>query len=184
MNPPVYPTGRNLLAGKTVLVTAAAGTGIGYAVARRAIEEGASVMLSDWHERRLSEAAARIADETGTARPAIQLCDVTDQAQVDALRDATADRIGPLDVLINNAGLGGEVAGHRHDRRPNGTACWIRHSDIGFPHDPCLSPGDVCAGQRRDRQQCIGTRLARAKGAGALCRGQGGRNGFHALLGA
>lgn len=110
MSPPAYPTGRNLLAGKTVLVTAAAGTGIGYSVARRAIEEGASVMLSDWHERRLFEAAARVADETGTARPATQLCDVTDQAQVDALRDATADRLGPLDVLINNAGLGGEVA--------------------------------------------------------------------------
>ena len=110
MGMPSYPTGRNLLDGKTVLVTAAAGTGIGYAVARRAIEEGATVMLSDWHERRLAEAAARIASETGAAPPATCLCDVTDQAQVHALRDAAADRLGSLDVLINNAGLGGEAA--------------------------------------------------------------------------
>lgn len=110
MTAPPYPAGRNLLQGKTVLVTAAAGTGIGYAVARRAIEEGATVMLSDWHERRLGEAAIRIADETGTPVPPVWSCDVTDQRQVDALRDAAAERLGPVDVLINNAGLGGEVA--------------------------------------------------------------------------
>lgn len=46
---PAYPKGRNLLAGKTVLVTAAAGTGIGFATARRCAEEGARVMLSDKH---------------------------------------------------------------------------------------------------------------------------------------
>jgi len=107
---PSYPPGRQLLAGKTVLVTAAAGTGIGYATARRAAEEGARVMISDWHERRLGEAAARIAQETGSATPARFVCDVTDQAQVDALRDAAAAELGGLDVLINNAGLGGERA--------------------------------------------------------------------------
>lgn len=107
---PTYPPGRNLLAGKTVLVTAAAGTGIGYAAAKRAVEEGARVMISDWHERRLGEAAARIAEETGSERPAAFVCDVTDQAQVDALRDAVEAELGALDVLINNAGLGGERA--------------------------------------------------------------------------
>lgn len=106
---PTYPPGRNLLAGKTVLVTAAAGTGIGYAVARRAVEEGARVLISDWHERRLGEAAARIADETESERPATFVCDVTDQAQVDALRDAAEAQLGAVDVLINNAGLGGET---------------------------------------------------------------------------
>ena len=52
---PPYPRGRALLAGKTVLVTAAAGTGIGFATAKRCAEEGARVMLSDLHERRLRE---------------------------------------------------------------------------------------------------------------------------------
>ena len=103
---PPYPEGRALLAGKTVLVTAAAGTGIGYAVARRCAEEGARIFLSDVHERRLREAAETIERETGV-RPGYQLCDVTQQAQVDALVRAAIDAWGHVDVLVNNAGLGG-----------------------------------------------------------------------------
>jgi len=57
---PPYVEGHDLLAGKTVLVTAAAGTGIGFAAARRCAEEGAAVMISDIHERRLGEAAAEL----------------------------------------------------------------------------------------------------------------------------
>ena len=106
---PQYPPARNLLLGQTVVVTAAAGTGIGYAVAKRAAEEGAQVLMSDFHERRLGEAADRIAAETGTPRPHTVLCDVTQQDQVDGLRDAALARLGHVDVLINNAGLGGEV---------------------------------------------------------------------------
>ena len=106
---PAYPPPRNLLAGKTVVVTAAAGTGIGFAVAKRAAEEGARVLISDFHERRLGEAADRIAAEVGCERPAIVLCDVTQQADVERLRDAALAALGHVDVLINNAGLGGEV---------------------------------------------------------------------------
>ena len=50
-------SGHELLAGRTVLVTAAAGTGIGFATAKRCLEEGATVVISDAHERRLGEAA-------------------------------------------------------------------------------------------------------------------------------
>jgi 3-oxoacyl-[acyl-carrier protein] reductase len=108
MTIPAYPTPLGLLKGKTVVVTAAAGTGIGFAVAKRAAEEGARVLISDFHERRLGEAAERIAAETGQ-RPATCVCDVTNQDQVDALRDAALAELGHVDVLINNAGLGGEV---------------------------------------------------------------------------
>ena len=103
---PPYPEGRNLLAGKTVVVTAAAGTGIGFAVAKRSAEEGARVLISDLHERRLGEAAERLEKETGQ-RPATALCNVTDEAQVRALVDAAVAELGHIDVLMNNAGLGG-----------------------------------------------------------------------------
>lgn len=109
MTIPAYPEPRDLLKNKTVVVTAAAGTGIGFSVAKRAVEEGATVLMSDFHERRLGEAADRIAAEAGT-RPATFVCDVTDQDHVDGLRDAALRELGTVDILINNAGLGGEVA--------------------------------------------------------------------------
>ena len=109
MSIPKYPEGRNLLKGQTVVVTASAGTGIGYSAAKRAVEEGATVLMSDFHERRLGESADRIEEATGT-RPATHICDVTNQEQVDGLRDAAIDQLGHVDVLINNAGLGGEVS--------------------------------------------------------------------------
>jgi 3-oxoacyl-[acyl-carrier protein] reductase len=90
------------------LVTAAAGTGIGFAVARRAAEEGATLLISDIHERRLNEAADRIGAAVGK-RPFVQLCDVTVEDQVHGLREAAANSLGHVDVLINNAGLGGEA---------------------------------------------------------------------------
>jgi len=107
---PPYPTPRGLLTGKTVVVTAAAGTGIGFAVAKRAAEEGAKLLISDFHERRLNEAADRIAAEVGCERPAIAICDVTSEEAVRGLRDASLAALdGKVDVLINNAGLGGEA---------------------------------------------------------------------------
>ncbi len=103
---PVYPAGHQLLAGKTVLVTAAAGTGIGFWTARRAAEEGATLLISDIHERRLAEAADEIEKRTGR-RPATALCNVTSEEQVRGCVRRTLEELGHLDVLINNAGLGG-----------------------------------------------------------------------------
>ena len=51
-----------LLEGKVVVVTAAAGTGIGFSAAQRCAEEGAVVVISDAHERRLGEAADALAE--------------------------------------------------------------------------------------------------------------------------
>jgi 3-oxoacyl-[acyl-carrier protein] reductase len=105
-SPPEYVPGHGLLAGKTVLVTAAAGTGIGFATAKRCAEEGAAVVVSDTHERRLGEAAEQLAEVLGE-RPLSLICDVTDENQVQALFEQTVDRHGGVDVVVNNAGLGG-----------------------------------------------------------------------------
>ena len=100
--PPPYPLGHGLLAGKRVLVTAAAGTGIGFATAKRCAEEGAIVAISDRHERRLAESAERLAEVMG-AEPVAVACDVTVEDDVQRMFDA----VGELDILVNNAGLGG-----------------------------------------------------------------------------
>ncbi|GAA1534409.1 SDR family oxidoreductase [Nocardioides humi] len=104
---PDYVPGHDLLAGKVVVVTAAAGAGIGAAVVRRALEEGAeAVVFSDTHERRLAEAEAALAEEFGADRVRQRVCDVTKESDIAALLDAAED-FGGVDVMVNNAGLGG-----------------------------------------------------------------------------
>jgi 3-oxoacyl-[acyl-carrier protein] reductase len=102
---PECPKGHGLLEGKGVVVTAAAGTGIGLATARRCAEEGARVVLSDVHERRLVAAADEMA-KVGP-RPATVVCDVTREEDVQRLFERAAAELGGVDVLVNNAGLGG-----------------------------------------------------------------------------
>ncbi|HEX6310192.1 MAG TPA: SDR family oxidoreductase [Acidimicrobiia bacterium] len=106
MSVPAPPSGHDLLAGKTVVVTAAAGTGIGSATARRCLEEGAQVLLSDHHERRLAE-TAEVLEDAGRGRPPTAVCDVTQEAQVGRLVDTAVAELGRIDVMVNNAGLGG-----------------------------------------------------------------------------
>ncbi|MBQ0849766.1 SDR family oxidoreductase [Streptomyces sp. BH-SS-21] len=102
---PVYEPGHGLLKGRTAVITAAAGAGIGGATARRFLEEGARVLISDAHERRLKEYEAELAAEfEGVAALA---CDVTDEAQVQTLFGAALRLHGRLDIVVNNAGLGG-----------------------------------------------------------------------------
>jgi 3-oxoacyl-[acyl-carrier protein] reductase len=104
---PDYVPAHGLLRGKSVLVTAAAGAGIGFAVAKRAAEEGCrALFVSDVHERRLSEAVEAIKRDTGLQQVYGQLCDVSRQEQVDALVQAAEAQLGGIDVLVNNAGLG------------------------------------------------------------------------------
>jgi len=100
---PEYPPGRGLLAGKTVLVTAAAGTGIGFATAKRCVEEGARVAITDIHARRLAESAAELGVHA-------VLASVTSQDDVDRCFSDVIATFGHLDVLVNNAGLGGTAS--------------------------------------------------------------------------
>jgi 3-oxoacyl-[acyl-carrier protein] reductase len=111
---PPPPAGHGLLEGKVVIVTAAAGTGIGFATARRCVEEGAVVVVSDAHQRRLEEAAAEL-DEVGRAlgRTGVALavpCDVTVESDVERLYATASEAHGGFDVAVHNAGLGGTVS--------------------------------------------------------------------------
>jgi 3-oxoacyl-[acyl-carrier protein] reductase len=105
---PHPPAPHALLEGKVVVVTAAAGTGIGFAAAKRCAEEGAVVVISDAHERRLGEAADALAEVSGK-KPLAIACNVTIEEQVQRLYDAAMAEHGRIDVAINNAGLGGNA---------------------------------------------------------------------------
>jgi len=91
-----------------VVVTAAAGTGIGFATARRCAEEGATIVVSDAHERRLGEAAQALAEVVGSV-PLAVACNVTVEADVVRLYDTVVAEHGRIDVAVNNAGLGGSA---------------------------------------------------------------------------
>ncbi len=106
--PAAEPAGHGLLDGARVVITAAAGTGIGFATAKRACEEGAVVVLSDHHERRLGEAADQLAEIFGI-RPVTSVCDVTKEKDVEKLVKVAVKAHGGIDIWVNNAGLGGEV---------------------------------------------------------------------------
>ncbi|MBV7694955.1 SDR family oxidoreductase [Streptomyces sp. TRM70350] len=103
---PAYVPGHGLLKGRTAVITAAAGAGIGGATARRFLEEGARVLISDAHVRRLKEYAAELEREFAGSVAAVP-CDVTDETQVRDLFAAAVHEHGRLDIVVNNAGLGG-----------------------------------------------------------------------------
>ena len=103
---PTYPEGRNLLKGKSVVITAAAGSGIGFATAKRCAEEGARVLLSDPHENRLAESVSSLQSKQFEAYGIP--CDVTKENEVQELFNFAITKFETVDVMINNAGLGGQ----------------------------------------------------------------------------
>ena len=86
--------------GAVVLITGGA-SGIGLAAARRFVDEGASVVLADLDEQALAGAAAELGDAVVT-----RSCDVSVEAEVEALVVSAAERFGRLDTVFANAGIG------------------------------------------------------------------------------
>lgn len=104
---PSYVEGRNLIKGQSVLITAAAGAGIGFSAATRAVEEGCrAIVISDIHEGRLEKSVAKLKEETGLAEVYGKVCNVVVEDDVQALIDFAEEKMGGVDILINNAGLG------------------------------------------------------------------------------
>ena len=92
----------NALAGKVAIVTGA-GQGIGAAVAHAYAAQGAHVAVVDWN----AEGGEKIAGEIRAAggKAVSHKCDVSDRAGVDAMVAAVVSGLGPIDVLVNNAGI-------------------------------------------------------------------------------
>lgn len=105
---PPYVPAHGLLTGRSVLITAAAGGGIGFATARRVLEEGArALVMADIHPRRLDEAVAQLRGAFPDRTVEGMLANVTVEAEVQALVDFAEETMGGTDLLVNNAGLGG-----------------------------------------------------------------------------
>ena len=97
------------LDGKVVLITGAA-SGIGRASAIRMALEGAAVMCADIDLNGARDTAIRIAQDGSNAAASLEL-DVAIEADVKAALQTTVDELGGLNVIFNNAGIGGNEAG-------------------------------------------------------------------------
>src|SRR6266851_1982127 len=102
------------LAGQIGVVTGA-GRGIGAAIARKLAKLGATSVLSARSRAALESTAAAIAQEGGKSE--VVKCDVTDLSSVDSLAKHVHSRFGRVDVLVNNAGIGG-TGGPLHQLAP------------------------------------------------------------------
>ena len=92
----------SLLQGKTALVTGAS-KGIGEAIARAYIREGASVVLAD-----VDAAAGRAVAESLGEQAVFTRCDVSSESDVEAAVALAVERFSSLDVMVNNAGIGSD----------------------------------------------------------------------------
>ena len=89
---------------QVAIVTAAAGAGIGQATARSLAAEGATVIVSDRHEKRTKEVADSIHNIYHVPTLPV-ICDVTDKQQIEDMVRRTIDHYGRIDILVNNAGF-------------------------------------------------------------------------------
>ena len=90
------------LDGRVAIVTGSAGAGVGQATARLFASEGAEVVVTDINAGRTERTAAELSEQFG--RPIMGMpSDVRDRESVEALVQATLDRHGRIDVLVNNA---------------------------------------------------------------------------------
>jgi len=92
------------LAGRVAIVTGGS-RGIGHAIARGYLDEGARVLLTSRHADDAREAAERLAAASGGEAVGIG-SDVSSEADVDRMLDTTLNRFGRIDILVNNAGFG------------------------------------------------------------------------------
>jgi 2-hydroxycyclohexanecarboxyl-CoA dehydrogenase len=129
----------NKLGPDSLVVVTGAGSGIGAATAGAFAARGATVVCSDVDGEAAEKTAASCAEWGGTGRA--EQCDVTDAAAVAAL----ADRTGPVDVLVNNAGVG--MTGHFADMSVDDWR-WIRSVNLDGVVHACAAFGPAMVARR------------------------------------
>jgi rhamnulose-1-phosphate aldolase/alcohol dehydrogenase len=127
------------LAGKVALVTGGAG-GIGQAIARRYLAEGACVVLADIDQAALDTVSADLARAHGKDHVRGVRCDVTDEASVIAAFRSAAIEYGGVDILVSNAGIASAAP-----IEDTSLALWNRNQDI-------LATGYFLVGREAFRQ--------------------------------
>jgi NAD(P)-dependent dehydrogenase (short-subunit alcohol dehydrogenase family) len=93
------------LNGQTAVITGGS-QGLGLAIAKRLLAEGANLSLWDMEEENLRRAVRTLGDD----RIHTSVVDVSSEKLVEAARDATLDRFGTVSILVNNAGVSGPHA--------------------------------------------------------------------------
>ena len=163
---------------RVAIVTAAAGAGIGAAIARQLAADGYDVVITDAHERRCDAFAQQLADEHGREFLSMPL-DVTDFDAVGAVANAVVARRGRIDALVNNAGwskiepvaeMSPETWRRCLDVDLNGTFYAMRHV---LPHMIARGAGAIV-----NISSIAAWEMTTEHGA-AYSRGQGGNSGAH-----
>lgn len=94
------------IAGRPALVTGA-DSGIGWSTALELMREGARVAITDLDQHTLDQAARSLASETEGGPPVAIAADITDIASLERLHSGVREALGPLDILVQSAGVTG-----------------------------------------------------------------------------
>ena len=170
----------DVLTDRVAVITGGA-SGIGKATVLRFLDEGAKVVVGDYN----AENGQALVDEVGDPdRLRFIRTDVAEEAEVEALIGAAVETFGGLDVLFNNAGVGGafgpltEISVDDWDRT---FAVLVRSVFAGTKHG---GAGDDRAGPRRQHHQHrVGRRARWRRRPARLLGGQGGGDQPDVLLG-
>ena len=164
---------------KKVAVITGAASGIGLATAARFAGEGAAVVIGDLNLEG-GEAAVRQCKENG-GRAVFQKCDVQTESDIKALIDRALSEFGKLDIIFNNAGLGGAVGTIEETSVENWDktqAILLRAVFIGMKY---AVPAMKKSGGGFDHLDRLGRGTSRRRRSAFLQRSEGGRHQPDAL---
>jgi 3-oxoacyl-[acyl-carrier protein] reductase len=86
-----------------VALIMASSSGLGKSIVRRFLMEGATVMMASRNEEMLNRAVQELTDDTSVT-PYYTVCDITKGEQIKNLIRSTTEKLGPISILVNNAG--------------------------------------------------------------------------------